>query len=188
VGLQLSSDAVALPGWEDLERRHIFLTGLRAVATSGLVLIAYFAVPLSDDPRGSVALRLTVGLSLFVAALAYEVRAVVKSNRPILRAADALALVIPIFIVVFAFTYLTMASSNPMSFTQPLNRVSALYLAVTIFSTVGFGDITPVTDAARAVVMLQMVADLIFIAVVVRLILEAARGSFSSVDRTFRGR
>ena len=125
-------------------------------------------------------MRLTVGLVLFVIALTYEVRAVMRSGRPILRAADALALVIPIFMVVFAWTYLTLARSDPHAFSQPLERVSALYFTVTVFSTVGFGDITPVTDPARVAVMAQMLCDLIFIAVVVRLILEAARGTLGA--------
>ena len=170
---------MALAVWEDLERRHILLTGVRAIGTSALVLLVYFTVPISNHPRGSIALRLAVGLAFFVATLAYEVRAVMRSDRPILRAADAMALVVPVFVVVFAWTYLTMARSDPATFTQPLTRVSALYLTVTVFSTVGFGDITPVTDAARVTVMAQMVSDLIFIAVVVRLILEAARGSLT---------
>jgi len=171
---------MSLPGWEDVERRHIVLTGLRAIATSLLVLIAYFIVPISSDPHGPILLRLSVGLALFVAALTYEVRAVMRSLRPILRAADALALVIPIFLVVFAWTYLTLARSDPTAFSQPLSRVSALYFTVTVFSTVGFGDITPSTDPARVAVMAQMMCDLIFIAVVVRLILEAARGNLGS--------
>ena len=56
-------------------------------------------------------------------------------------------------------------------------RCRALYFTVTVFSTVGFGDITPTSDPARAVVMVQMIGDLVFIAVVIRLILEAARGT-----------
>ena len=54
-----------------------------------------------------------------------------------------MALVIPIFIVVFAWTYLTLARSDATGFSQPLTRISALYFTVTVFSTVGFGDITP---------------------------------------------
>jgi hypothetical protein len=171
---------MSLPGWEDVERRHIVLTGLRAIATSLLVLVVYFVAPVSSDPHGPILLRLTVGLVLFVIALTYELRAVMRSGRPILRAADALALVIPIFMVVFAWTYLTLARSDPHAFSQPLERVSSLYFTVTVFSTVGFGDITPVTDPARVAVMAQMLCDLIFIAVVVRLILEAARGTLGA--------
>ena len=47
-------------------------------------------------------------------------------------------------------------------------------VTVTVLATVGFGDITAKTDPARLVVTIQMVADLILIAVVVRLILGAA--------------
>ena len=42
-----------------------------------------------------------------------------------------------------------------------------------MFSTVGFGDITPKTDVARLVVTVQMLADLAVIAVVIRLIFGA---------------
>jgi hypothetical protein len=168
---------MVVAGLEAFERRHLLLTGLRASATGALVLVVYFTVPISDKPHTSVLFRLTVGLSLFVVVLAYEVRAILRSSRPLLRAADAMALVIPVFIVVFAWTYLTMALSTPGAFSERLDRLSALYFAVTLFSTVGLGDIAPKSDPARLVVTIQMVADLIVIAVVVRLIFGAARGS-----------
>jgi voltage-gated potassium channel len=172
--------AVVLAGWENIERRHVFLTVVRACATGVLVLVVYFIVPISDNPHDSIILRLAVGLTLFAAALAYEFRAILKADRPLLRAADAMALLIPIFVVVFAWTYLTLARSEPRSFTQPVDRVGALYFTVTVLTTVGFGDIAARTHAARLAVTAQMVCDVIVIAVVVRLIIEAARGTFSS--------
>ena len=39
--------------------------------------------------------------------------------------------------------------------------MSALYFTVTVFSTVGFGDIVAVTDTGRAVVTAQVVANLL---------------------------
>ena len=171
---------MALAGWENIERRHVFLTGVRAFATGFLVLVVYFTVPLGDKPHSSIAVRLSVGLAFFAAVLIYEVRAIMKSDRPMLRAADAMALVIPVFVVVFAWTYLTMARSAPQSFSQPVDRVGALYFTVTVLTTVGFGDIAARTHAARLAVTTQMVCDVIVIAVVVRLILEAARGTFNT--------
>ena len=168
---------MVVAGLEEFERRHLFLTGLRATLTGALVVVVYFMAPISNKPHASVLLRLAVGLGLFIAVLAYEVRAIIRASRPLLRAADAMALVIPVFVVVFAWVYLTMARSTPGAFSEPLNRVSALYFAVTVFATVGFGDIVAKSDPARLVVCVQMVADLIVIAVVVRLILGAARGS-----------
>lgn len=85
-----------------------------------------------------------------------------------------MATIIPLFLVMFAWIYLTMSASDPTAFGGQLSRTSALYFTVTVFSTVGFGDITPKTDMARIVAMVQMLADLAVIAVVVRMILGAA--------------
>ncbi len=58
---------------------------------------------------------------------------------------------------------------------QKLDHSSALYFTTTVFSTVGFGDITPLTDAARLTVSAQMIIDLVIIGVVVRLLINAAK-------------
>jgi hypothetical protein len=165
-----------LSGFGNVERRHLYLTAIRSLGTSALVLLVYFVVPIASHPHNRILVRLTAGLVLFGVALVYEVRAILRSPRPILRAANAMALIIPIFVVVFSWIYLTIARSSPGAFTQHLDRVAALYFTVTVFATVGFGDITPVSQAARLTVTVQMVCDVIVIAVVIRLILEAARG------------
>ncbi len=141
------------------------------------MMLVYFIAPIDLRTHASVVGRLTVGLALFVAALGYEIRAITRARHPMLRAAVAMALILPLFIVVFAWTYLTMSHSAPAAFGQRFSRVSALYFTVTVFSTVGFGDITPKSDIARLVVTGQMVGDLIVIAVVVRLLLSAAHGA-----------
>jgi len=96
-----------------------------------------------------------------------------------LRAGVAMAVVIPLFLVFFAWIYLNMSASDPGTFglAAGMSRMTALYFTVTVFSTVGFGDITPHTDLARLVTTIQMLADLAVIAVVVRLILGAATRS-----------
>ena len=62
-------------------------------------------------------------------------------------------------------------------FSQPLTRSSALCFTVTVFTTVGFGDITGQTETAQLVVTGQMVADLVVIGIAVKLI-------FGTVKRT----
>ena len=162
---------------EIIERRHYAIAGARALVEAALVVLVYFVVPISHHQRSYVVLRITVGLAIFAATLAYEVRAIIRSPRPMLRAAVAMALVIPLFLMVFAWTYLTMSLSSRLAFGQRLTHVSALYFTVTVFSTVGFGDITAKTDAARLAVTAQMICDLAVVAVVFRLLLGAARGS-----------
>ena len=84
---------------------------------------------------------------------------------------------LPLFIVVFVWTYLTLSLSSPRAFGGELSHVSALYFTVTVFSTVGFGDITASPTRARLAVTVQMLLDLAVVAGVVRLIFGAARSS-----------
>ena len=62
--------------------------------------------------------------------------------------------------LLFASTYVVMATISASSFSQPMTRSNALYFTVTVFATVGFGDVTPTTKAARLVVTAQMIVDL----------------------------
>jgi hypothetical protein len=86
-----------------------------------------------------------------------------------------MAIVIPFFVAVFAWIYLTLSWSAPEALGGSLTRTEALYFTVTVLSTVGFGDITPKTDVARVIVMIQMVLDFLVLGVVVRLIIDSAR-------------
>ena len=149
-------------------------TALRAAATATVLVVLYFVLPIEHRAHQAVALRLGVALALFVAILANEIRLISTHDRPMLRAAVAMATIIPLFLVMFAWIYLTLSRSDPAAFGGPLDRVSALYFTVTVFSTVGFGDITAKTDPARLVVTFQMLTDLAVIALVVRLIFGAA--------------
>jgi voltage-gated potassium channel len=164
----------------DFNRSQVVQTGIRALITATLLVFLYFVTPVEHRPHQSVFLRLGVALAVFVVILVNEIRLISGHDRPMLRATVAMATIIPLFIVLFAWIYLTMARADPAAFGVPLSRISALYFTVTVFSTVGFGDITAKTDVARLVVTVQMLADLAVVAVVIRLILgAAARG----VDR-----
>ena len=167
-------------GTEGIARRHFAFALLRAGVEAAFIITAYFVLPISQREHASILVRVTVGVVFFTAVLVYEVRAIIRSRHPMLRATVAMALIVPLFLVVFAWSYLTMSLSAPAAFGQHLSRISALYFAVTVFSTVGFGDITPHTDAARLAVMAQMIADLIVVAVVVRLLLGATRGAINA--------
>ena len=50
-----------------------------------------------------------------------------------------------------------------------------MYFSTTIFATVGFGDITAKSQAARVVVTLQMFLDLVILGLVARLVVNAVR-------------
>jgi voltage-gated potassium channel len=158
----------------EFQRSHLVKTLVRALVSAVLLVVVYYAFPIEHRAHQSVALRLSAALVLFSIVLAVEVRQIAKHDHPMLRAGVAMATIIPLFLVLFAWIYLTTSTSSPAAFGEHLNRTGALYFTVTVFSTVGFGDITPKTDPARIVAMVQMLSDLAVLAVVVRLILGAA--------------
>jgi hypothetical protein len=78
----------------------------------------------------------------------HQTRRINRSQYPLLAGAEMLIVVLAIFLIGFAFIFLSMSASAPESFSEPLNRTGAAYFAITVLSTVGFGDITPESDAA----------------------------------------
>ena len=83
------------------------------------------------------------------------------------------ALGIPLLLVVFAAVYYLTGLAQPGSFTEPMDKTGAMYFTVTVFSTVGFGDITARSDLARTLVTVQMLVNLVVIGLVAKVILGA---------------
>lgn len=100
---------------------------------------------------------------------------ITRSDHPTFRAVEALALIIPLYVLLFATVYYLMNHANPASFGEPVSRVDAMYFSATVFTTVGFGDITAKTQAARVLVTVQMMLDLVIIGLVVRLVINAIK-------------
>ena len=63
-----------------------------------------------------------------------------------------------------------------------LTHTDGLHFTVTILSTVGFGDITAKTQAARLVVTGQMIADLVIFALALKVIVGAVRRGRQPAD------
>lgn len=148
---------------------------LRAAASATVIVVLFYLVPLRAAVDGGTLVRLVVGLAVLAALLTWQIRAIARSPYPTLRAVEALAIAIPLFLVLFAATYVVMAEARATAFTQPLSRTDALYFTVAVFATVGFGDISPASQAARVVVTVQMVADLLLLGLVLRAVLDAVQ-------------
>ena len=82
---------------------------------------------------------------------------------------------IPLYLFIFARVYLANSLHDESAFTRPLDTTTALYFTVTVFATVGFGDIVANTDAMRLLVTLQMLLNLVVFGLVFRLLISAAR-------------
>ena len=146
---------------------------LRATGSTIALVLSYYLLPLDSRSRDISAVGVVIGGAILIGITAWQVRAILTSTYPTLRAIEALAIIVPLVLLAFAGTYYAMARTSPANFSQPLTRTDALYFTVTVFSTVGFGDITPRTEASRVIVMIQMLADLAAIGLGVRVIAGA---------------
>jgi hypothetical protein len=156
-------------------RRLVARAVLRAVLTSTALILLYFTLPMTGTLDASAALLLALGLLGVGVVITLQVRAVLRSQYPGLRAIEALSAAIPLFLLLFAAAYVLLADAEPQAFSERLSRTDALYFTMTVFSTVGFGDITPVSEGARVATMVQMVGDLLVVGLVLRVMLGAVR-------------
>ena len=146
---------------------------LRAAASSAVLVTIYYLLPLDHTAQWLAVMMLAIGLAVLIGLVAYQVRAISGSRYPGLRALEALAVTVPLFLLLFASTYMVMAALAARSFSQPLNHTDALYFTVTVFATVGFGDITATASVSRLLVTGQMIIDLIILGLGARVILGA---------------
>ena len=157
-------------------RRSVVVASVRALLTAAVLVALYYLLPLDNSGSdASVIVKLALGSVLFVGLMLWQLRAIAQSDNPGLRALEGLFLAIPLFLLLFAAAYYLMSRADPSDFTAPLSRTDALYFTVTIFSTVGFGDISAKAEAARLVVTAQMFLDLIILGLGVRVILSAVQ-------------
>lgn len=156
-----------------LPYRRIGWTVLRVLASAAIVVTAYYLLPFDRAATWGAITLLVIGLLALIALIGFQVRAIIRSPFPNLRAIEALATSLPLFLLLFASTYYVMARLSPGSFGGHLSRTDAMYFTVTVFTTVGFGDITAKTETARLVVTGQMIADLLILGLGIRIIFGA---------------
>ena len=155
--------------------RRVALVLARSTITVVLLLVVYFALPLRDREDDGTLVLFLIGIAALVGMIVWQLRAITTAVHPALRAVEAFASAIPLFLLIFASTYVALDGARPGTFSEPLTRVDSLYFTVTVFATVGFGDITPLSQPARTLVTVQMVADLLVLGLLVRAMLEAVR-------------
>src|SRR5215470_15645634 len=155
--------------------RTIVQAALRAAGSAAALVLIYYLLPLDRTSAGVAVTVLVAGLAVLVGLITVQVLSILASPFPGLRAVEALATSLPLFLLLFASTYLVIATDAAGSFSQHLTHTDALYFTVTVFATVGFGDITATTEAARLVVTGQMIIDLIIIGIGIRIILGAVQ-------------
>jgi voltage-gated potassium channel len=155
--------------------RAIAATLLHSVTATGLLLVAYYKAPLDRPLDRATGWLFLLALLLFAAVIASGVREILRSDQPRLQAIRVLSLGLPLLLTVFAATYCTVAGQQAGAFSEPLSRTDGLYFTVTVFTTVGFGDITPVSELARVLVTVQMLVGLVVVGLVAKFLLGAVQ-------------
>ncbi|WP_405832845.1 potassium channel family protein [Streptomyces sp. NBC_01176] len=152
----------------------IVVVGRAFLIAAGLVT-AYYVLPLDRYSARGTSVLLLAGLLAVVLVFVWEVRTIVRSPHPRLKAVEALAATLVLFLVLFASAYYLLDRSAPGSFTEPLSRTDALYFTLTTFSTVGFGDIAARSETGRVMTMLQMSGGLVLVGFAARVLASAVQ-------------
>jgi voltage-gated potassium channel len=152
--------------WHALLVSAAYVTGLSA---------AYALLPLDGSVRGKGFGLLAVAIVVILGVMVLQLRAILRSKSPGVRGVQALITLLTVLLLSFASIYVVLSHSTPGSFNESLNHVSGIYFTVTVFATVGFGDIVPVSNAARMIVTTQMLLNLAVLGIGVRVIVSAAK-------------
>ncbi|NJP35289.1 two pore domain potassium channel family protein [Micromonospora sp. HSS6-12] len=155
------------------ERRHALLACL-------LLLVAYFVVPVESDPNGARLAVRSLATLLLVAWVAWLVTTQVRrqlaagGTGPAAEVPALLRLAVALVagLLAFALADYVIARSSPGQFVDLDTRIDALYFALATLTTIGYGDVHPQGQIARAAVSAQMVFSIGVIATGVSLVVR----------------
>lgn len=147
---------------------------LRSAATLLVALLAYYLLPVGDGSG----LPLPVAVAGFVLGLLALTTLVIQQIRTQVQsmlsdgAAQIERLLIGVYLVVVFFSagYVILETTEPSSFEGLATKTDALYFTVTTLTTVGYGDVHASSQLARLLVTIQLLFDVLFVAIVVRII------------------
>jgi voltage-gated potassium channel len=150
---------------------------LRLMAIVGLIIALYFLAPVSADARGGVVAR-TIGALLVLAALVFgvvhQLRAHVDDTS---RRLDGLVASIVVVVVVFSLAFYVLDVHHPDQLSGLHTRLDSLYFTASTLATVGYGDVHAVGQAARALVLVQLVFNVVFVATAAGLLSARVRSA-----------
>ena len=160
----------------DQGRRHYAVAALaRSCLVVVVLVLAYFLLPLTPGTAWGGVLQLVAGLTAVALVLAWHIRKILVSPYPAIRAMSTLVMTLPLFLTVFAAVYFMMGEADQENWSEPLTRLDAMYYTVTVFATVGFGDITAESQVARALTTVQMLLGLLFVGIIARVVVGAVQ-------------
>jgi hypothetical protein len=155
------------------------MVGWRRWAHLGLILsavvAAYFVTPISSDLERNTLIRILIAILILALMAAGVVRQLRQHLDDTDRRVDGLIVSITVVMAVFALSFLTLEQRDPGQFAGMETRLDSLYFTVATAASVGYGDVHAVGQAARALVLVQMVFNVVFIGTAVALLSSRIR-------------
>jgi len=159
-------------------RRGLLLLVAGAFVISAMVIIYLLApTPVRTEAPWLYVVGALVLLAAYVLMTAIGIRRLPASRNPVVAGLLLVLLMATVLILGYSYIYRAIAVQPDTAFSEPLTQASAVYFTVTVLTTVGFGDITAVTDVARLVVTSQMLLGLTVISVGVKLIVQSTQSA-----------
>ncbi len=175
---EVTVSTLTIPTWRQVMR---YLPGflLRVVIPISILLFV-LDIPIAEkyDAQGVVALDMMFILLwavIFFFYLRWQIKSIHSSWLPEARWIESLLVMGVLFIAIFARAYRILDLGTVRAFTEPMDTLNSYYFAMTVLSTVGFGDIAPVLAGAKIITMVQMVANFVLLGLLVRVLASAAR-------------
>ncbi|MEU9626431.1 potassium channel family protein [Streptomyces luteogriseus] len=164
-------------------RRAAVSAVVRAVFIAAGLVTVYYVLPLDGRGTRGDSVLLACGLLLVAVVFWWEVRAIVSSPFPRLKAVEALATTLALFLLLFAGAYFLLEHTTPGSFSEPLTKTDSLYFTLTTFTTVGYGDIVARSQTGRVLTMIQMTGGLMLVGVAARILAGAVQAGLRRQGR-----
>ena len=159
-----------------------------AVGLPLAMLAGYSLLPLPEagDARTVYFVLSGVGLAVYAWLIVWGLGHLRSTRYPVVDGIILTICLASLIILGFAWTYQVVMAQDPAAFSESMNKYSAVYFTVTVLTTVGFGDITPVSDAARMVVTAQMLLGISLISLTLKIVLQAAKDARQAKDASSR--
>jgi len=139
------------------------------------VVAAYFVAPISGDLQRNTLIRILVAILILALMAAGVVRQLRRHLDDTDRRVDGLIVSITVVMAVFALCFITLEQRDPTQFEGMETRLDSLYFTVATAASVGYGDVHAVGQAARALVLVQMVFNVVFVGTAIALLSSRIR-------------